>query len=413
MQGKHPSRRKYMIKERLWTKDFIIVYLINFLLTLVFFSLIVTIAPYAVEKFDASTSVAGLVSSIFIIGVLIGRLVTGRKIQDAGSKKILFTGLILFIITTALYFVAIHLPILLLNRFLHGFALGVASTATGTIIAQIIPKNRRGEGIGYYSLSVILASAIGPLVGIQLTQNGDYSIVFIFNLILSILCLLISFTLKIPVFQSKKENLEKADHGFKISNFLEPMAIPISIVALVIGFCYSSVMSFLTFYTKEIQLVEAGSFFFLVYAIIIIISRPFTGRLMDLKGANIVVYPCLIIFSAGMVLFSQAHSGFVLLLAGALIGIGYGNFNSIAQATAIKVTASHRLGLATSTYFILFDLGLGAGPYLLGLLVPIIGYRGLFLAIAFVALLSIVLYYYLYGRKEREIYQSNADRTAL
>ncbi|MBU8878210.1 MFS transporter [Bacillus sp. FJAT-29790] len=402
-----------MIKERLWTKDFIIVYLINFLLTLVFFSLIVTIAPYAVEKFDASTSVAGLVSSIFIIGVLIGRLVTGRKIQDAGSKKILFTGLILFIITTALYFVAIHLPILLLNRFLHGFALGVASTATGTIIAQIIPKNRRGEGIGYYSLSVILASAIGPLVGIQLTQNGDYSIVFIFNLILSILCLLISFTLKIPVFQSKKENLEKADHGFKISNFLEPMAIPISIVALVIGFCYSSVMSFLTFYTKEIQLVEAGSFFFLVYAIIIIISRPFTGRLMDLKGANIVVYPCLIIFSAGMVLFSQAHSGFVLLLAGALIGIGYGNFNSIAQATAIKVTASHRLGLATSTYFILFDLGLGAGPYLLGLLVPIIGYRGLFLAIAFVALLSIVLYYYLYGRKEREIYQSNADRTAL
>ncbi|KAB2336206.1 MFS transporter [Cytobacillus depressus] len=402
-----------MIKERLWTKDFIIVSLINFLLTLVFFSLIVTIAPYAVEKFDASTSVAGLVSSIFVIGVLIGRLVTGRKIQDAGSKKILFTGLILFIITTALYFTAIHLPILLLNRFLHGFALGVASTAVGTIIAQIIPKNRRGEGIGYYSLSTILASAIGPLVGIQFTQYGDYSMVFIFNLILSFLCLLISFTLKIPVFQSIKENPEKADHGFKISNFLEPMAIPISIVGLVIGFCYSGVMSFLTFYTKEIQLVEAGSFFFLVYAIIIILSRPFTGRLMDLKGANIVVYPCLIIFSAGMVLFSQAHSGFVLLLAGALIGLGYGNFNSIAQATAIKVTASHRLGLATSTYFILYDVGLGTGPYLLGFLAPIFGYRGLFLAIAFVALLSIVLYYYLYGRKEREIYQSIADRTAL
>ncbi|WNS76472.1 MFS transporter [Bacillus sp. DTU_2020_1000418_1_SI_GHA_SEK_038] len=401
-----------MIKERLWTKDFIIVSLINFLLTLVFFLLIVTIAPYAVEKFDASTSIAGLVSSIFIIGVLIGRLVTGRKIQDAGSKKVLFTGLILFIITTALYFVAVHLPLLLLNRFLHGIALGVASTATGTIIAQIIPKNRRGEGIGYYSLSSILASAIGPLVGIQLTQYGDYSMVFIFNLILSIFCLFISFTLKIPVSQSMKGNLEKAGQGFKISNFLEPMVIPISIVALVIGFCYSGVMSFLTFYTKEIQLVEAGSFFFLVYAIIIIISRPFTGRLMDLKGANIVVYPCLIIFSAGMVLFSQAHSGFVLLLAGVLIGLGYGNFNSIVQATAIKITVPHRLGLATSTYFILYDLGLGAGPYLLGFLAPIIGYRGLFLAMAMVVLLSIILYYFLYSRKEREIYQSIANRTA-
>jgi len=103
-------------RQKLWTKDFLIVSLINFTITLIFYLLMVTIAGYAVEHFGASTSTAGLVSSIFIIGTLFGRLGTGRIIGDWGSKKTLFCGLLLFMLSTMSYFIATNLPLLMINR---------------------------------------------------------------------------------------------------------------------------------------------------------------------------------------------------------------------------------------------------------------------------------------------------------
>ena len=390
-----------MSKEKLWTKNFTIVSLINFLVVLVYFLLMVTIAGYAVEQFHASTSVAGLVSSIFIIGSLMGRLVTGRMIEGAGSKKTLVIGLILLILTTGLYFVINSLPLLLINRLLHGVAVGVASTATGTIIAQIVPKARRGEGIGFFSLSNVLATAIGPFVGMLFIRYADFQMIFLFNLLLAAICLVISFAVKPTKLSSPKKESTQAEKGFKLSNYLEYKAVPISFVALVVGFGYSGVLSFLSFYAEEINLVDAAGFFFLVYSIMLLLSRPFSGRLMDAKGANIVIYPCLIIFAIGMVLFSQAYFGVILLVAAALIGLGYGNFVSVAQTIAIQVSPTHRFGLATSTFYILYDLGLGAGPYLLGFIVPITGYRGLFLYMAGVVVIALVLYYFLHGRTEK------------
>lgn len=384
--------------KKLWTKDFIIVSLINFTVTLIFFLLMVTIAAYAVDEFDTSTSTAGLISSIFIIGTLFGRLGGGRIIGDWGSKKTLFVGLLAFLVTTLLYFVAFNMPMLMITRLLHGIALGLASTATGTIVAQIVAPERRGEGIGYYSLSAILATAIGPFVGILLTQRvEDYQVIFIVNAVLAIGCFLLFYAVSVPN-TVKKVSTSKAK--FSVTSFIEMRAVPISIVALVIGFAYSGVMSFMTFYAEEINLVTAGSYFFIVYAIVVLLTRPFTGKLLDMRGANIVVYPCLVIFAVGMYLFSSATTTVVFVIAAALIGIGYGNFNSVAQAVALKVTPNERLGLATSTYFILYDLGLGVGPYVLGLFAPTYGYRMIFFAMAAVIVASIGLYYWLHGRKD-------------
>ncbi|HCG4536292.1 putative MFS family arabinose efflux permease [Ureibacillus chungkukjangi] len=388
-------------KERLWTRNFIMISLTNFLVTLIFYLLIVVIAGYAVDEFDASTSTAGLVSSIFIVGSLVGRLITGRVITSIGSKRTFQIGLIAFLITTFAYFIAVNLPVLILIRLLHGVAVGIIGTTTGTLIAQIIPPSRRGEGIGYFSMSAVLATAIGPFIGILLTQNTEsFTSIFIFNAILVVVCVLMYFTvnlnnIKAPIIQ-KEATSEK---GFKLSNYIEPKALPISIIVLFIGFAYSGVMSFLSFYSESIDLVKAGSYFFLVYAITILCTRPITGPLMDRKGANIVVYPALGIFAVGMLLFSQATNSFLFLVAAGLIGIGYGNMNSIAQALAVKSTEPHRYGLATSTYFILLDIGLGVGPFVLGLIEPHTTYRILFLAMVPVILIALVLYYFLVHKK--------------
>ncbi|MFL0580949.1 MFS transporter [Solibacillus silvestris] len=390
------------IKEPIWTKDFIIVSVINFVSILMFFLLMVTISSYAVETYHVSTSIAGLVSSIFIIGSLIGRLGAGRLIGNIGPQKMLLIGLVLFFVTTTLYLMEWGVVYLLIIRLLQGIAVGTIGTATGTIVAMILPVSRKGEGIGYFSLSAVLATAIGPFVGMfMLKLENGFDVIFYMNTGLSLMLLIAYFFVKISLPPVNKQNGQQTEKLSFIEKFIEPKALPISFIALLIGFAYSGVMTFITFYAREINLVEAASYFFLAYAGIVIISRPFTGKLMDVRGPNGIVYPCLAVFAVGMLLFSQASAGWMLLVAAVLIGFGYGNFNSIAQTIAVKVTEPHRFGLATSTYFILYDLGLGVGPFILGMIEPHTTYRTIFVSMIPLILICIPLYYLLVGRKQK------------
>jgi len=389
-----------MEPEKLWTRDFVTVSLINFLVFLIHLLLMVSIASYAVDHFHAAISTAGLVASIFIIGALIGRFGTGRIIADLGSKRVLSVGAVFFIVALVLYFTAVSLPLLILVRLLHGMAHGVVSTATGTIVAQITPHHRRGEGIGYYGMSIVLASAIGPFIGILLIQLVDFKTIFIISSLLAVAIFGISFMVHAPDIPPSPHDEGTKVHRLHLSNFLEFKAIPVSIIALVIGFSGSVIIAFISIYTKELHLEKAAGLYFVVSAIASLVSRPFAGRLLDIRGANFIVYPCLFIYAMGLLLFSQAHHGIILVLAGVLIGIGYGNFMSSAQTISLTATVPHRFGLATATFYVFLDLGIGIGPYLLGSLVPLTGYRGLYLMMALLALAAIPLYHFLHGRKE-------------
>ena len=382
----------------LWTKDFILTSAVNFFLVFVFYLLMVTIAVYAVQEFDASNSEAGLVTGIFIIGVLTGRIFMGRAIDRIGRKKTMILGLSLFTLTTAFYFLDFGLPFLMSTRFLHGITLGIASTAAGTIIAQIIPMSRKGEGIGYFSLSTTLATAIGPFIGLYMSQNSSFEMIFALCLVLGVFSLFVSWFVTVPPIEVPPNSDERK--GFKISDYVEPKAVPIALITLIAGFCYASVLSFISFYADFRELIEAATFFFLVYSIAILMSRPFTGRLMDVKGANYVMYPAIAIFAVGLLLLSTAQTSFTFLLAGFLIGLGFGNIQSTTQAVAVKLTPSHRMGLATSTFFIFMDAGLGFGPYLLGFIISVTGYSQLYAILSIVAAAMMVLYYLLHGRKE-------------
>lgn len=389
-----------MQKEKLWTKDFISISIVNFVMMLSMYLLLVTMATYATSQYNANASTAGLVASIFIIGSLVGRLYAGKQIETTGSKKILLSGIILFVIMTMFYFIPGNIYLLMATRFLHGVGVGIGTTATGTIVGQVIPRSRSGEGIGYFSLSAVLSTAIGPMIGLPLIAHWGYTSVFIFSLVMGIVSLLIAIPVQAPNIK-RATSVEK--EGFKLSNYIEKRALPVSTTMLVAALAYSGILSFITTYAEEVDLAKAGTFYFLVYALAILISRPFTGRLMDIKGGNSVAYPSLVIFAVGMLLLSQASSPFVFLMAAAVIGLGYGNFQSCTQALAIKVTPPHRMGLANSTYFICLDLGLGLGPVLLGYLVPLLGYRGMYLSLACWILIGIAIYYVLHGRKDKEI----------
>lgn len=390
-----------MNQPKLWTKNFLIVTIANFFLYFTFYLLMVTMSLFASEKFHATPSQAGLASGIFIIGTLISRLVSGKNIERIGCKRMLYIGFTLFLITTCLYVLVNSMGMLLANRFINGAAMGIASTATGTIVSKIIPSERRGEGTGYYTLSLTLAAAVGPFLGMLISEHASFYMNFIVCASVLLVSFIAVFFVEVPKLEFTKEQLNKKN-SFSIHNFFEVKAVPISIVSALIAFCYSSILSFLTPYVKEINLAYAGSFLFIVYAVFVFASRPFTGKWLDTKGENFVMYPSIILFAIALFIIGGANNGFTLLLVGALVGIGYGTVSSSCVAVAIKVSPKHNMGLANSTSFIFQDLGVGFGPFILGLFVPSIGYRGLYLVMAVVAFITCFIYYFLHGRNSMD-----------
>lgn len=390
-------------KDRLWTKDFINTSIVNFALMMSQYLLLVTMAMYATQEYGASVAMAGLVSSSFIIGSLFGRLFGGKHITDMGGKKMLMIGSALIVVLTASYLIPMSIYPLILLRILHGMAMGYAMTATGTIIAQIIPPSRNGEGIGYFSMSVVLASAVGPLIGVALIAAYGFTSIFIFSFTMAVISLVFGVTVKAPPMKPIKTTV---GGKFKIMDFFEKRAIPISVVMFVMAFAYSGILSYVTAYAESISLMQAGSLYFTVYGITVLLSRPITGPLLDRKGANIVMYPAIILFAVGLAVISQATVTMTVLLAAVLIGFGYGNIQSITQALSIKVTPRERLGLANTTYFIALDLGLGFGPFLLGPIASSLGYSGMYLTLGFVVLGGIFVYYFLHGRKDKALTNS-------
>jgi MFS family permease len=358
-----------------------------------------TLAVYAIEQFQASESEAGLASGIFIIGALFARLLTGKYLEVIGRKRLIVSSLVLFLITSLLYFPVDQLGLLLLVRFIHGVAFGGASTAITTAVMDLIPDNRRGEGTGYFALSTTLATAIGPFLGLFITQHADYNMIFTTCTAFSVLSLLIMLFVKVPEADIKPEQLESMGKGLRLKDFFEKNAVPISIILIVMGIGYSSIVTFINSYAVEIQLETAASLFFIVYAVVLFISRPIAGKLLDTKGDNFVMYPAILLFSLCLLLLGVAQNGFVLLLAGVLLAIGYGTIVSAAQAIAIKESPKYRVGLATSTFFIFMDAGMGLGPSIIGMIVPYTGFRGMYLGLAVIVLLSIILYYFLHGKK--------------
>ncbi|MCT0050399.1 MFS transporter [Lactococcus lactis] len=387
------------MKEKLWTTTFVVNMLLNFIFYLVFYLPTIVIGTMAMERYHASASIAGILSGIFIVGGFIARLWAGNNMKRLGAKKLLYIGTLIYFLLTFAYFFVHSVVLLLILRLVHGLGFGIAATASGTLAGAIVPSSRRGEGIGYYALSVTLSSAVGPFLSMFLYRtSGFYSLIWLSALLLFIALVGIFFIHVEKTTDSSNSVDNKVHKKFAWSNYFEKEALPISLIAFLIGISYSSILSFMDAYARNIHLSEAASFFFLVYAITVLLSRPITGRVFDGFGDNFVMYPTYLFFALGLLLIGFAHSGWMLLLAAIFIGLGYGSFSPFGQAIAIRNSEAHRLGITTSTFFGFMDMGVGFGPFILGMFMPLLGYRNLYFASAILALLIAVIYHFVHGR---------------
>ena len=383
-----------MSNQSLWNKDFLLDTGINFVVYLIYYLLMVIIAVVAKDQLHASLGEAGLASGIFIVGTLLARLQFGKAIELYGRRKSLYGGILFYFVTTLLYFYIPNLAILYGIRFLNGMAYGIVSTATNTIVASCIPAEKRGEGINYYGLSTSLAAAVGPFLGMFLIVVTNFTLCAV----LVGLCMIGCIALHIDEITLTSEQVARMK-AMTLDNYVEYRVLIISIIGFFMGFAYSSVLTFLAAYAREINLVQAGTFFFVVYAVVITITRPMTGVIFDHKGENYVLYPCYICLAIGLFLLSITGASWQLLLSGVFVGLGYGTFMSNGQAVCIKLTPSYRISVALSTYFVALDLGIGVGPYVLGSLHGLLTFPQLYAVAAIVAVACFIMYHAFYGRK--------------
>ncbi|KRM91556.1 MFS family major facilitator transporter [Liquorilactobacillus cacaonum DSM 21116] len=353
----------------------------------------VIIAVIAQSKLNASLSQAGLAAGIYVIGTLLARLYIGKKLEVFGRKKVLRISIIFYLLTTAAYFYMPSLSFLFLVRLLNGFCYGAASSATNTIVTEYIPFSRRGEGINYYGLSTSLAAAIGPFVGMLLLNYTNFYVIIMISVILIALSTVGSFFLRVENVELSDEEVKIAK-SWKLNTFVEKRVALIATIGFIMGLSYSSVLSFLSSYDKVLHLSSAGSFFFVVYALVITVTRPMAGKIFDRYGENSVMLPSYVFLTLGLIMLAFTTSSVELLFAGALVGLGYGTFMSNGQAVSLKLVKndSSRIGVALSTYFIGLDLGLGVGPYILGIVRNIVDFQQMYLVASVLPVICLVIY---------------------
>ena len=385
--------------DKLFNKGFIGITCINFVVYLVYYLLMVIIAVIAQEQLHATLGQAGLASGIYIIGTLFARLLMGKKLESYGRKAVLRYGSMFYLVTTIAYLYVPSMGSLYLVRLLNGFGYGTVSTATNAIVTAYIPKSRNGEGINYYGLSTSLAAAIGPFIGMILLNTTNFYFIICFSIVLITATTIASFVFPVKNIVLSSVHKKIAD-SWAWESFIEKKVLFITFIAFLMGLAYSSVLAFLSSYAQVIHLVSASSFFFVVYALVITLTRPLSGRIFDAYGENYVMYPSYICLTIGLLLLSVTSSSWVLLVSGAFIGLGYGTFMSNGQAICLKKCDGHQIGVALSTYFIGLDLGLGVGPYLLGELRTILSFQGVYRIASLLPIACILLYALFYQSNE-------------
>ncbi|MDQ0975344.1 MFS family permease [Neobacillus niacini] len=386
-----------MNKPKLWTKDFINISLSNFFLFLTFYILLVTLPIYALQEFDSNASQAGLMTTVFLLSAIISRPLAGQWLERGSNKKVLLTALIIFAAASLLYFFPNTVTGFLIIRLLHGVGFGMATTAVGAIVADLIPGSRRGEGMGYFVMSTNLAMVLGPFIGLTAIQQWGAKTMFILSVIVAAGALITGLTVKLSkTDETKKQVIVPA---FSIKNFIEPSAVSIAIVGGFLAIVYSALLSFVSVYANEIHVSEVSSLFFVVYAIILLMSRPFTGKWLDQYGPNVIVFPSIILFAIGMFVLSQSGGAVTFLVSAGMIGLGWGTLFPTFQTIAIQNAAPRKRGLATATFLSIYDIGIALGSFLLGLIAAKMDFSSLYFLCSFYILIGAVLYYFMQVRK--------------
>lgn len=384
---------------QIFTKRFLALFLTNMSVFLVFYGLITTLPLYVIGHLKGSEDDAGLLITSFLISAILVRPFCGKLLDIYGKKRMLAFSVSLYLICTVLYIFVEPLILLLALRFFQGIWFSVATTAAGSLAADIVPKNRKGTGLGYFTMSTNLAVVIGPFLGLLLIQYANFDVLFIVLSCIVLVGSLIALTIKTDDLPAPMN----VDRSFKFTfdDLFERNALSVALIASLIALSYSSVLSFISVYAEQQNLLAVASYFYAVFAAAMLITRPFTGKIYDQLGPKFVIIPSFILFSIGLLILSNLNGAMLFLLSAVFIGIGYGTLTTSLQSQAIQSTTHQRSGYATATFFTLFDIGIALGSYVFGIIAMSYSYQTVYLIAGYLLIIVMIIYIFTVMKKTK------------
>ena len=387
-------------RTKIWTKDFTIICIANFFIFLGFQMTLPTL-PLFVKELGGSDQMIGVIVGFFTFSALLVRPNAGHLLESKGRKFVYLIGLIIFVLSVGSFAFITSIAFLLAMRVVQGIGWGYSTTATGTIATDLIPPHRRGEGIGYFGLSGNIALAFGPSLGLALYGKISFTWLFIIAATLG----LVAFILSNFITYKKVEKTDlKAETVKKKWDLVEKSALQPSILLFFITSTFGGIATFLPVYTEQ-EAIGGIEVYFLLYALFLMISRSFSGRLYDRYGHIAVFLPGNLFVFAAMLLLMWLPNSMVLYIAASLYGLGFGAVQPALQAWAVDKADVQRKGMANATFYSFFDLGIGAGALIFGQIAMLFGYREIYLTSAVSVSIAMLLYIFMlfyYGNKKRQ-----------
>ena len=351
-------------KEPLFTRNYLLMILTNGLLFFGFQFYPSALPPF-LKSIGADDFILGLATALISIPAIISRLIAGDLLDRYGRFYVLASGL--FLMAVLAYFLGVFQTIfmILVIRALHGIAWGVAATGSATTVTDFIPRSRLGEGMGYFSLSCSLAMAIAPALALSLPFEWMFRLGTLFFVGAFIVSLFVKYK-KITVDPNKKRT------------FIERRSLMPSFIVLCSNASYGAIVTFVALFGLERGVSHVG-LFFVFFAAALMFSRPYVGKLVDRIGCKAAIGPGIIALLVSLVLLSFSFNTLTFLLCGIFYGFAQGAVMAATQTLAILRAPRDRLGAANATFSSCFDLGLGIGALLFGVVAHYTGYSMMFL----------------------------------
>ena len=353
-----------MAKDKLFTPGFCYILAANFLLFFAFYLLLPVLPFYLKEQFMAGKSMIGFILSCYTIACLCIRPFSGYLLDTFSRKPLYLLSYFIFTIIFGGYVMAGLLAVFIGLRIIHGFAFGMVSVAGNTIVIDILPSARRGEGLGYYGLANNIAMSFGPMTGLFMHNTCSYEVIFACSFLSGCLGIVMASLVKTP----RKPPVKK--EPISLDRFLLVKGIPAGLSLLLLSVPYGMTTTYVAMYAEEIDIRVSSGLYFTFMAVGLAVSRIFSGKQVD-KGRITFVISLGMFLACGSFLalasceslmgwnpgFTSLFFLFIALLQGVAFGTMFPAFNTL----FINLAPNSQRGTATSTYLTSWDVGIGIG----------------------------------------------------
>jgi MFS family permease len=367
--------------ERVFTTRFFLMCGFTFTVFFSLFQLLPTI-PFFILDLGGSTAVAGLFLGVLTFGSALTAPVTGALADRMGKRTMLMVCSLAIACFSVAYGLSPNYWMPLILVFFHGLFWSGLLSASAAYMTDLLPEKRRAEGIGYWGMSTMTAIAVAPGLGFWVYRLG-WGWLCAELALLNLIMFVIAWRLKeisTPAPRSK--------HGFFGRHMVEWPVLWVAMSLFLCSFGYGGITSFVAVLAEQ-KGIEPKSIFFTSFAVVVLGTRVFSGRIADRVGPRRVFLPCLALVTVGLTLTTFAQTRAQLVGAGVVFGLGLGNMYPAFVAHIFKYVDPARRGAAFGGILAAFDTGIGAGSIVIGGLAGQVGLQTEFGAAAVLSAFAI------------------------